>query len=78
MSHIASSYGHVLHRLAQSVDRRRREARHRRGLKRLENLSPDLLCDVGLTREDLHDARTRPIRDDALRTLADRRRMRRF
>ena len=78
MTQFAQATGHVLHRLANSVDRRRREAQHRRGIKRLEALPSDLLCDIGLTREDLHEARTMPRDRDALRILADRRRARRF
>lgn len=78
MTQFSNATGHVLHSLAHSVDRRRREARHRRGIRQLHRLTPDQLCDVGLTKEDLLVAENLPAQHDALRVLADRRRAKRF
>ena len=70
----SKSPGHVLHHLARSVDRRRVEARRRRELRRLNALPAEILCDIGLTREDIYDALAAPMNESAVRIFADRRR----
>ena len=78
MTQPAPAPGHVLHQLARSVDRRRLEARRRREIRHLRDLPPEILSDIGVTPEDIHDALSAPLSDNAVRIFADRRRARRF
>lgn len=69
---INAAHGHPLFNLAASIENRRNERRNRRAIAAMRALPSNLLCDVGLTPQDIDAALAMPNGRNASAELARR------